>query len=289
MWRQIPPTGALAAGAPQGANPVTPVTSEPPFVDTGYDETARVYDLEYPDCTGAELEFLASFAVHKRARVLELATGTGRVAFALARLGHEVTGLDISEGMLARARARRGDLDAGLVSRVSFTRADMAEFRLETQFDLVVAAFNALLLLPNENARAGCLRSSLEHLSPGGAFVADLFAANALDRTPDHETVEFLETEPQSGRRVTRERFYSYDADSDRGHSRLIYRLYDAGGQVAEKLQLGYSLALLSRDDVVREVRAAGFVDITTYGNHQREPWTPNSPNLLVCARRPDR
>ncbi len=265
------------------------MTSEPPFVDTGYDAAARVYDLEYPDCTGAELEFLASVAGSESARVLELATGTGRVAFALARLGHQVTGLDISEGMLARARARRDQLNADLASRLTFTRADMAGFQLEATFDLVVAAFNALLLLPGGEARSECLKASLAHLRPGGWFVADVFAANALDRMPDHETVEFLETEPASGRRVTRERFYSYDERSDRGQSRLIYRLYDADGQVAEQLQLGYSLALLSRDDVVREVGAAGFADITTYGDHDKAPWTPGSPHLLVCARRPDR
>ena len=265
------------------------MTPEPPFVNTGYDAAARVYDLEYPECTGAELEFLASFAGSERAQVLELATGTGRVAIALARLGHEVTGLDISEGMLARAQARRDRLNADLARRLTFTRADMAEFQLEANFDLVVAAFNALLLLSGGKTRSRCLKASLAHLRPGGWLVADVFAANALDRMPDHETVEFLETEPESGRRVTRERFYSYDETSDRGQSRLIYRLYDADSHVAEQLQLGYSLALMSRDDVVREVDAAGFADITTYGDHHKAPWTPASPNLLVCARRPDR
>lgn len=244
--------------------------------------------MEYPGCTEAELEFIASYGSHEPpTQVLELATGTGRVAFALAQLGYEVTGVDISESMLDRARTRQNEAHIDVANLLTFTRADMAGFELDTEFDLVLAAFNALLLLPDIAARSRCLEASLAHLRPGGWFVADLFAANALDRTPDHEMVEFLETDPVSGQRVTRERFYSYDSSTDRGRSQLIYRLYDMNSQIAEEFRLGYSLALLSHDDIVDEVRTAGFADITTYGNHDGTPWTPDSPNLLVCGRRP--
>lgn len=244
--------------------------------------------MEYPDCTGAELAFLAAYgSPEPPTQVLELATGTGRVAFALAQLGYEVTGIDISESMLDRAHAQQDEAPIEVANLLTFTHADMAGFELDGEFDLVLAAFNALLLLPDAAARSGCLEASLRHLRPGGWFVADLFAANELDRTPDHEIVEFLETDPVSGQRVTRERFYSYDTSSDRGQSHLIYRLYDTNGQISEKLELGYSLALLSHDVVVEEVRTAGFADITTYGNHDGTPWTPDSPNLLVCGRRP--
>jgi demethylmenaquinone methyltransferase/2-methoxy-6-polyprenyl-1,4-benzoquinol methylase len=60
----------------------------------------------------------ASFGLHQRwrrelirhipqgARVLDLATGTGDVAFLAAESGHSVVGLDFSEEMLARARSK---------------------------------------------------------------------------------------------------------------------------------------------------------------------------------------
>ncbi|MGY5765839.1 class I SAM-dependent methyltransferase [Brachybacterium sp. DNPG3] len=46
------------------------------------------------------------------ARVLDVGTGTGNVALQLAALGHEVTGIDLSEGMLAQARAKAADRGA---------------------------------------------------------------------------------------------------------------------------------------------------------------------------------
>lgn len=262
------------------------MTAVPPFAETGYDQAARVYDFEYPDCVGDELEFLAASAGPAPSRILELATGTGRVALALAGLGHEVTGLDISEGMLARARTKRATLEPEIADRVAFTHGDMVRFRLDTTFDVVVAAFNALLLLPDAKARASCLAASFDHLRPGGSLVIDVFAANPIDRTPDHETVQFLERDPASNRLITRERFYTYDPATDRGQSLLIYRLHGDAGEPPEELRLGYSLALMSRDRLVDEVRAAGFADLAIYGDYRRGSWSPDSPNLIVCARR---
>ena len=162
----------------------------------------------------------------------------------------------------------------------------MARFQLDAPFDVVVAAFNALLLLPDAKARASCLAAAFAHLRPGGSLVVDVFAANAIDRTPDHETVQFLERDPESDRLITRERFYSYDPATDRGQSLLIYRLHGDADEPPEELRLGYSLALMSRDQLVDEVCAAGFADLATYGDYRRGSWTPDSPNLIVCARR---
>lgn len=265
------------------------MNTQPPYADTGYDQAARVYDLEYPDCAGEELAFLAACAGPEPSDILDLATGTGRVALALAGLGHSITGLDISEGMLARAQAKRALLDPETASRLAFTRDDMVQFALDTQFDVVVAAFNALLLLPDTQARASCLNASFAHLRPGGTLIIDVFAANPIDRTPDHETVQFLERDPETDRLITRERFYTYDPTTDRGQSLLIYRLHGDAGEPPEELRLGYSLALMSRDQLEGEVRAAGFVDLATFGDYRRGSWSPDSPNLIVCAHRPAR
>jgi demethylmenaquinone methyltransferase/2-methoxy-6-polyprenyl-1,4-benzoquinol methylase len=56
-------------------------------------------------------------------RVLDVATGTGMVAFALAEHGCEVVGLDQSDEMLARARAKLA-AQARLGDRVSFVRGE---------------------------------------------------------------------------------------------------------------------------------------------------------------------
>jgi demethylmenaquinone methyltransferase/2-methoxy-6-polyprenyl-1,4-benzoquinol methylase len=68
-------------------------------------------------------------------RVLDVATGTGMVAFALAGRGCEVVGLDQSPEMLAQARAKLAR-EPELASRVSFVRgeAEALPFR-DGEFD----------------------------------------------------------------------------------------------------------------------------------------------------------
>jgi demethylmenaquinone methyltransferase / 2-methoxy-6-polyprenyl-1,4-benzoquinol methylase len=56
-------------------------------------------------------------------RVLDVATGTGMVASALAHRGCEVVGLDQSEEMLGRARVKLAS-DRELAGRVSFVRGE---------------------------------------------------------------------------------------------------------------------------------------------------------------------
>ena len=260
----------------------------PPFEETGYDPAALVYDLEYPDCTGDELTFWSQAAQAAGCRLLELATGTGRVAIALARLGHDVTGLDNSSAMLARAQRKRRRLPPQAAAALRFVRGDMRDFHLAGGFDLVFVSFNSYLLLPDAAARAACLRTAYRHLRAGGSFAVDVFAANQLDRTPDHEQVEFLQTEPETGCRVTRERFYEFDPVADRGLSTLIYRLYADDGSV-EELRLGYSLALLEPQDVAGEFETAGFEVTGIFGSYRRDGWALGTANLIVMGRRPAR
>lgn len=95
--------------------------------------------------------------------VLELASGTGEVTRVLRALGHRVTGLDFSEAMIARARAKhRGDGDA------RFVLAD-AENTMEPDgaYDAVVCR-HLVWTLPDPQA---ALHDWFRTLRPGGRLV----------------------------------------------------------------------------------------------------------------------
>ena len=265
-----------------------PGSDTPPFHETGYDRAARVYDLEYPDCTGDELAFWSMVAADADAGLLELGCGSGRIGIALADLGFDVTGLDTSWEMLALAERKRASLAPEVASRLSFVHGDMRSFDLDQQFDLVYAAFNSYLLLPDTSARAACLHSSVRHLRPGGTIAIDVFAVDELDRQPDHEHVDVLKTPNDDSRQVTRERFYSYDRVNSRGQSTLIYRLHADDGSV-EEFRLGYSLALLEPDDLIADFKAQGITVEALFGTYRRDNWVRGSPNLIVIGRKPSR
>jgi demethylmenaquinone methyltransferase/2-methoxy-6-polyprenyl-1,4-benzoquinol methylase len=98
-------------------------------------------------------------------RVLDVATGTGLVAFELvARAGCDVTGLDQSEDMLARARGRAEDVP-GRADRLTFVRGDAERLPFaDGEFDALTFTY----LLRYVDDRAATMRELARVVRPGG-------------------------------------------------------------------------------------------------------------------------
>jgi ubiquinone/menaquinone biosynthesis C-methylase UbiE len=94
-------------------------------------------------------------------RVLDVGTGTGVLALLAAELGHDVTAVDLSPGMLAQARRRA--MDAGLA--VTWLEGDAEAPPVEPDsFDAVVSRHLIWTLIAPERA-IGAWRNALQ---PGG-------------------------------------------------------------------------------------------------------------------------
>jgi SAM-dependent methyltransferase len=117
--------------------------------------------------TDACVELLAGLA--GEGPVLELGIGTGRVALPLAGRGLQVHGIDASEAMVERLRAKPG----GETVRVTF--GDFAEVPVTGTFRLVFVVFNTLFALPSQDDQVRCFARVAERLSDDGAFVVEAF------------------------------------------------------------------------------------------------------------------
>lgn len=137
------------------------------------DRRAEAYDGRHGD-RFAEAPHTAAFLVgleRPAGPALELGIGTGRLALALAALGVEVHGVDASEAMVARLRAKPGG-DAIPVAIGDF--ADLAG-RVPGPYGLVYLAYNTLFELPDQQAQVRCFGGVAARLLPGGVFVVEAF------------------------------------------------------------------------------------------------------------------
>lgn len=264
------------------------VYQSPPPGEGDWGAIARIYDLEHPACRGAELSFWHQSAGAAGGDVLELAAGSGRVAIALARKGHRVTGLELAAGMLERAAARTSRLPPETAARLDWVQGDMSAFDLPgRRFGLIFVAYNSFWLLDSEAAQAGCLAAAARHLAPDGRLVLDLFPPNADDRRDDTGLVQEL---PMSrhGRILLRVKDYTYEAQSAIATSDVRYFSAQAPPPAPADLiaRFRYRLRLADPDAVQALLERAGYAVEETYGDYRREPLLPDSPRAIFVCRK---
>lgn len=134
------------------------------------DKIAGIYDsriAEYGIDDPATVPTLEEYAGGGRS--LELGIGTGRVAIPLAQRGVEVHGIEISEAMMDRMRAKRGG------EKIDVTIGDFADVKVEGTFSLVYCVFHTFFGLTTRDEQVACFRNVAEHLEPGGFFLIECF------------------------------------------------------------------------------------------------------------------
>ena len=116
---------------------------------------------------------------------LELGIGTGRIALQLAARGLEVHGLDLSESMVRRLRAKPGG-DAIPVTIGDFSTVAVASAPAGS-FALVYLVYNTIMNVTTQQGQVAVFRNAAAHLEAGGTFVIEV-------GVPDLQLLPFGET-----------------------------------------------------------------------------------------------
>ena len=122
-------------------------------------------------------------------RALEFAIGTGRIALPLAARGVAVAGIDDSEAMVARLRAKPGG------EEIEVAMGDFATTRVPGEFAVVYLVFNTIFNLVTQDAQVACFENAAVHLAPGGRFVVETHVPE-LQRLPPGQTILPFRADP---------------------------------------------------------------------------------------------
>lgn len=108
--------------------------------------------------------------------LLDVACGTGIVSEIMAARGYDVTGVDISPGMIEAAVKKR---EAG-GSDIEYHVQDAAELSLGRRFDFAISLFDSLNYITDESSLAQAIKRVGEHVVSGGYFIFDVNTEYAL-------------------------------------------------------------------------------------------------------------
>ncbi len=142
-------------------------------MNVDFNEMADYYDAMFVDPAGYEKECTQVVELVRPAKtvndastakqaLLDIACGTGGQAKFLAR-HFQVVGLDLSEGMIEVARKN--------VPEAEFHVADMCDFDLQQQFDVIVNLYGSIGFAENFERMLAALQTAYRHLKPGGIFI----------------------------------------------------------------------------------------------------------------------
>jgi SAM-dependent methyltransferase len=241
--------------------------------DDGYfdERVAARYDESSAAMFSAEIvepavDFLADLAGEGRA--LEFAIGTGRIALPLAERGVAVHGIDMSNAMVARMRAKPGGDD------IDVTIGDFSTTTVNGPFALVYLVFNTISNLTTQAAQVACFRNAAAHLQPGGCFVIEV-GVPSLRLLPPGETIHaFTVTEDRWG-------FDEYDI----ANQQMTSHHFEIVDGRAERFAVPFRYAFPAEYDLMAEL--AGMRLRERWAGWDREPFTSESRSHVSVWEKP--
>jgi ubiquinone/menaquinone biosynthesis C-methylase UbiE len=136
-----------------------------------YTHLSKVYDLGWGDFSKQYVSLINNLLKERnlnRAKILDLACGTGILAIELARNGHIVHGIDISPQMIRLAKSKTPSS-----LPVTFQIGDMTDFTVPDKFDIVTCTFDSVNYLVDINAVINTFNHIAAVLITGGLFIFD--------------------------------------------------------------------------------------------------------------------
>ena len=144
-----------------------------------YQKFAAVYDSIMDDSLYDQwTDFsLRHFPKKKKAKLLELACGTGIQSIRFKQAGFDVTGLDLSQDMLdlAAKRAKTAHVD------IPFVQGNMLDLSSVGIFDYVTCYSDSICYMEDEVEVGDVFKQVYDHLNEGGIFIFDVHSTYQTD------------------------------------------------------------------------------------------------------------
>ncbi|WP_028783279.1 class I SAM-dependent DNA methyltransferase [Thalassobacillus devorans] len=241
-----------------------------------YGEMASVYDLLMQDVPYDEwVSFTEDHAsgIH----MLDMGCGTGEITIRLAEKGYQMTGVDLSEDMLAIANHKTPSH-----TRIHWLHQDIRNLAGLKDYDTVISYFDVLNYITSLEDLKAVFRQTYNILKPGGTFIFDVHSLSHLQQSMAGKT--FAEVYDET----TYIWFCEHGEQADTFVHDLTFFIQKPEGSYKRfdeyHTQRGYRM-----DRLKKELHAAGFIIMAIYADLNREPVHNDADGdrlFFICKRK---
>jgi 2-polyprenyl-3-methyl-5-hydroxy-6-metoxy-1,4-benzoquinol methylase len=245
-----------------------------------FENYGQKYDSEsFTHGTLGECDFIEKEINHdKSVSILDIGCGTGRHSIELTRRGYQVTGVDLSESMLQRARQKAEEANV----KIDFIQHDARNLPFESAFGLVIMLCEgAFPLMETDEMNFQILQNAAKALTPGGRLI--FTTLNGLFPL-FHSVKDFMDSATKEGNAKTIETSFDLMTFRDKNITAFVD---DDGVEHQADCNERYYVP----SEITWLLKSLGFVSIDIFGAHLGEfsrshKLTTEDFEMLVIAKK---
>jgi SAM-dependent methyltransferase len=251
---------------------------------------AEYYDATYNRARSKDVNFFIDYSKKTGGRTLELGCGTGRVLIPTAIAGCGITGLDLSQFMLAKCREKLAQQPEDVQKRVKLIQGDMTDFKTGGKYSLVTLPFRPFQHLITVKEQKACLGCIHKHLKPHGLLIIDVFNPNPAYLVPSPnsgiEKEDMPETQLPDGRKLRRaSRMAGFHKEQQYNDIELIYYVTHPDGRT-ERLVQSFPMRYYYRYEMEHLLELCRFKVVDLFGDFDRSAFAGDSPEMIFIAEK---
>lgn len=220
-----------------------------------FENYGRKYDSEsFTRGTNGECDFIEQeVAFNKSVKILDIGCGTGRHSIELSKRGYSITGIDLSDSMLARAREKAEK--QGL--KIDFRKYDARDLPFNNEYDLaIMLCEGAFPLMETDEMNYEILKSAAKSLREHGKFI--FTTLNGL--FPLYHSVEEFHSS-SSGEGDATYRSNTFDLMTFRD-----YNVTEAEDDSGNKMELKCNERYYVPSEISWLLKTLGYIKVDIYG-----------------------
>lgn len=245
-----------------------------------FENYAHKYDKEcFVQGTAGECDFIEQeMKQDKTLKILDIGCGTGRHAIELTKRGYRVTGVDLSENQIIRAKEKAQE--AGLA--IDFQTQDARNLPFDGEFDLaIMLCEGGFSLMETDEMNFEILKNATKALKSKGKLI--FTTLNGLFPL-FHSVKEFYESQQKEGQSQCKD--CSFDLMTFRDHNTTVIE-DDSGNKMELKSNERYYVP----SEIKWLLKSLGYKNIDIFGSKlgaysRNDKLTTDDFEMLVVAEK---